>query len=79
MCLQLASAGTPTDIVKVVERQPSLLLMDDTPWDDLETLQQRLSAWEFGLTSDSDPEWQRRYNQLCDYHRQHGDCSVGEW
>ncbi len=34
-------------------------------------------AWEYGLASDSDPEWIRRCEEMRAYHRQHGDCSVG--
>ena len=29
------------------------------------------------MVSDSDPEWQRRLEELRLYHRQHGDCGVG--
>jgi hypothetical protein len=36
-----------------------------------------LQGWEYGVASDTDPEWHRRCGQLRAYHRQHGDTSVG--
>jgi hypothetical protein len=47
-------------VVKIAERQPSLLLSEDVDWGSTESLAQRLTAWEFGLVSDSDPEWRKR-------------------
>jgi hypothetical protein len=51
-------------VVKIAERQPSLLLQEDVDWDSTESLAQRLAAWEFGLVSDSDPEWRKRWALL---------------
>lgn len=36
-----------------------------------------MQGWEHGVASDTDPEWQRRADELRAYHRQHGDTSVG--
>jgi hypothetical protein len=36
-----------------------------------------LQGWEYGVASDTDPEWHWRAAQLRAYHRQHGDTSVG--
>jgi hypothetical protein len=40
--LQLAAVGSSIDVVKVAERQPSLLLSEDMSWDDPQSLQERL-------------------------------------
>lgn len=37
----------------------------------------RRRAWEFGLVSDGDTEWQRRVDQLREYIALHGDPHVG--
>eukprot|EP00882_Tetradesmus_deserticola_P033577 GHRQ01038369.1.p2 GENE.GHRQ01038369.1~~GHRQ01038369.1.p2 ORF type:complete len:184 (+),score=82.39 GHRQ01038369.1:594-1145(+) len=83
MAMRLASAAAGVDVVKVVEAQPSLLVMDeDSPladWARLDTeqLAELIKGWEQGVASDTDPEWNRRAAQLRAYHRQHGDTSVG--
>ncbi|WIA21190.1 hypothetical protein OEZ85_000439 [Tetradesmus obliquus] len=83
MAMRLASATAGVDVVKVVEAQPSLLLLDEgnplADWARLapEELAELIKGWEQGVASDSDPEWQARAVQLRAYHRQHGDTSVG--
>jgi hypothetical protein len=37
----------------------------------------RRRAWEFGLVSDGDSEWERRVGQMREYIALHGDTHVG--
>ncbi|KAF6251027.1 hypothetical protein COO60DRAFT_692327 [Scenedesmus sp. NREL 46B-D3] len=83
MAMRLASSAAGVDVVRVVQAQPSLLVLDEAhplaDWARLDTeeLAELIKGWEHGVASDTDPEWHARAAQLRAYHRQHGDTSVG--
>lgn len=64
-------AGTGIDVLEYVGRQPGLLLSEN--WaidlsqlqaqqdqDQAISIQQMVQAWEHGLSSDTQPEWEQR-------------------
>jgi hypothetical protein len=72
--------GTPTlppGCHLAVAHNVSLLCLPTVPHHLPPCLCIALQGWEYGVASDTDPEWQRRAGQLRAYHRQHGDTSVG--
>lgn len=76
--LKMAALGTPTDVIDLVERQPALLLQDQSSGLDAEDdLTARSRAWAHGLLSDSDPAWLLRFELLQQYTAAHGDPHVG--
>ncbi|KAK9904745.1 hypothetical protein WJX75_001725 [Coccomyxa subellipsoidea] len=66
-----------TDVMAVVQAQPSLLVQESSTNDIQESDEARRRAWEFGLASDGDGEWLRRADELRDYVAAHGDAHVG--
>lgn len=72
--LRIALAGH-MDVSKLLERQPSLLLSDtDTR---AQALGDLVSAWQHGLSSDTDAEWAAKFAELQAYVTAHGDAHVG--
>ncbi|CAL8464357.1 g3892 [Coccomyxa elongata] len=66
-----------TDVMAVVQAQPSLLIQELSTTDSQESDGARRRAWEFGLASDGDSEWLRRAGELREYVAAHGDAHVG--
>ncbi|GMH40003.1 hypothetical protein BSKO_07907 [Bryopsis sp. KO-2023] len=77
MDMKLSNSGDVADILRVVERQPALLIQDDTQVDLEEKPEEQLPAWEFGLVSDKEGEWSKRFAEIRDYEQIHGDAHVG--
>ncbi|KAK9839820.1 hypothetical protein WJX81_003795 [Elliptochloris bilobata] len=75
--MKIAAGAVGTDILKVVEAQPALLLQEASPLDVEETAAQRAQAWQFGLASDGAREWARRARELAAYCQAMGDAHVG--
>ncbi|CAG9461117.1 unnamed protein product [Pedinophyceae sp. YPF-701] len=74
--MKMAQGGSITDILAAVESQPGLLLEGASP-DASEAAEGQVAAWREGQATDNDTEWGRRYAQLLDYGREHGDVHVG--
>lgn len=77
--LRTSPSAQGLDVVKLVERQPRLLVAEGniaTSAGDEDMDQTRL-AWESGLLGDGDAEWNSRLEQLEEYRKTWGDVHVG--
>eukprot|EP00873_Tetraselmis_striata_P034456 jgi/Tetstr1/454720/TSEL_041606.t1 len=75
--MKVADGCQDVDVAKLCSAQPSLLLQDVSQIDNQESFAQRMKAWQYGLATDSDEEWARRYGELEEYMRVNGDPHVG--
>ena len=74
--LEMRVAAGGEDVVKAIQDQPSLLL-SDIRVDPREGQAQRSAAWAGGITTDNDPEWEARFQELVAYKEAHGDPHCG--
>ncbi|KAL0031970.1 hypothetical protein WJX79_009484 [Trebouxia sp. C0005] len=77
MTMRLAAENTSVNVAKIVEDHPSLLLQQTFSLDQQEKGADRVKAWQHGLVSDGELEWDRRCLQLVQYAQQHGDAHIG--
>lgn len=77
MTMRLAAENTRVNVAKIVEDHPSLLLQQTFSLDQQEKGADRVKAWQHGLVSDGEMEWNRRCLQLVQYAQQHGDAHIG--
>lgn len=75
--MKLSNSGNVTNVLMIVEQQPALLLQDHAEVDLEETPEEQIPAWESGIMSDVQNEWDRRYQELCNYKSIHKDAHVG--
>lgn len=75
--MKLSNSGDVTSVLRIVEQQPALLVQEDTEVDLEESPEDQIPAWESGIMSDVQNEWDRRYQELCNYNRIHKDAHVG--
>eukprot|EP00210_Caulerpa_lentillifera_P003943 g3763.t1 len=75
--MKLSLSGKRTNILKLIERQPRLLLEYGKPVD-LETAPgKQIPAWEHGLMSDRDKDWDASYARLHEFYAVNGHSHVG--
>lgn len=77
--LRTSPCAQGLDVVKLVERQPRLLVAEGNVATSAgeEDVEQTRMAWESGLLGDGDVEWESRLEQLQDYREKWGDVHVG--
>lgn len=77
LAMRLAAESTDVNVIKVVEEHPSLLLQQIFTVDQQENGADRVKAWQHGLVSDGQLEWDKHCLQLVQYAQQHRDAHIG--
>lgn len=77
MDMKLSSSGNVTSVLQIVEHQPTLLIQRADAADLCESPDEQIPAWESGLLTDQQDEWNRRFTELSDYYKEYGDAHVG--
>ncbi|KAG2441616.1 hypothetical protein HXX76_003236 [Chlamydomonas incerta] len=72
-----SNAASPADSAGAPSSAPAATAATATAATAASPVEQLVSAWEFGISSDDDTEWASRMQQLSAYAAAHGDTSVG--